>query len=577
MAENGHGPTSDMPHRSRDALRPLLELACRETLRRLARNATDTEFGGNVQSVDGVVREAAARVLEDAGDDLFVAETGKPGPKQHQANQEGESSAKEVKTKPLLANIVATPWTMWREIRSSSTLPDYFRLDSYEELSSDLPSRQVSWRDSGNGSASTQVSLAEVAENATQVQEEGRRSSRTRSRSACLAESAIVMEMEEIKTPRSPVLGNKRRSATSIFLSPQNSPHAGLDHNNEPLVVRNGLTLASSTSREQFMQYTGRPRAALLVAKPGDNLIVGTLQDMAAWLSSQGLIVVLESQLYAERPELRTLIKGCRTFSAADRLERCIDLVITIGGDGTLTWAVSLFKGAMPPVVAFSAGSMGFLTPFPLDGWVRTLTSLLDLHQERLPMPLVCRMRLRVSVRRRDSCSCSGEEAAGLGADRQVLCLNEVLVHRGRSAGLAKLDVSVDGERVTLVQGDGVILATPTGSTAYSLAAGGSMVHPAVPGILLTPVSPHSLSFRPAVLPDSVVITLAVPLTARSGAALSVDGKEVTQLRLGDSVQVAMSPHPVPTICRTTETKDWFASVHEALQWNGRAEQKGPQ
>lgn len=139
---------------------------------------------------------------------------------------------------------------------------------------------------------------------------------------------------------------------------------------------------------------------------------------------------------------------------------------------------------------------------------------------------------------------------------------------------LAKLDVGVDGERVTLVQGDGLILATPTGSTAYSLAAGGSMVHPAVPAILLTPVSPHSLSFRPALLPESAVITVGVPLNARCGAALSVDGKDVCQLQLGDTVEVCMSPYPVPTICLTTETRDWFASCNEALQWNGRAEQK---
>merc|ERR1719282_535702 len=112
-----------------------------------------------------------------------------------------------------------------------------------------------------------------------------------------------------------------------------------------------------------------------------------------------------------------------------------------------------------------------------------------------------------------------------------LCCLNEVLVHRGRSNMLAKLDVTVDGERVTLVQGDGIILATPTGSTAYSLAAGGSMVHPAVPAILLTPVSPHSLSFRPALLPDSAMVTVTVPRMARNGAALSVDGKDICTMQ----------------------------------------------
>merc|ERR1712217_465118 len=112
-------------------------------------------------------------------------------------------------------------------------------------------------------------------------------------------------------------------------------------------------------------------------------------------------------------------------------------------------------------------------------------------------MPLVCRMRLNVTVRRKtdDSAPTSGALASKSGEHvTQILCLNEVLVHRGNSGALAKLDVGVDGDRITLVQGDGIILATPTGSTAYSLAAGGSMVHPAVPAMLLTPVSPHSLS-----------------------------------------------------------------------------------
>lgn len=276
--------------------------------------------------------------------------------------------------------------------------------------------------------------------------------------------------------------------------------------------------------------------------------------------------MVLEPQLLAGQPQLRTAFPRIRTFSKGDALEQAVDLVVTLGGDGTLCWATSLFDGPMPPVLSFAAGSLGFLTPFPLDNWEATLSDLLDLTCARKPTPLVCRMRLLVVVRKKDSSDVDGET--------RVLCLNEVLVHRGSSGSLAKLEVKVDGERVTLVQGDGIILSTPTGSTAYSLAAGGSMVHPAVPGILLTPVSPHSLSFRPALLPNSSTVTVSVPPTARAGAALSVDGKDVCALTSGDTVEVAMSPHPVPTICRTTETVDWFASVHEALHWNRRAEQK---
>lgn len=138
-----------------------------------------------------------------------------------------------------------------------------------------------------------------------------------------------------------------------------------------------------------------------------------------------------------------------------------------------------------------------------------------------------------------------------------------------------KLEVAVNGASVTMVQGDGLILATPTGSTAYSLAAGGSMVHPSVPGIILTPVCPHSLSFRPVVLPDSAIITVKVPHTARSAVKVAVDGKDRIDLYWGDSIEVCVSPFPLPTVCKISDTEDWFLSLNSSLQWNLRSEQKG--
>jgi NAD+ kinase len=155
-----------------------------------------------------------------------------------------------------------------------------------------------------------------------------------------------------------------------------------------------------------------------------------------------------------------------------------------------------------------------------------------------------------------------------------VLALNEVLVHRHEST-LAKLVVCVGKTRITTVQGDGLILATPTGSTAYSLAAGGSMVHPSVPGIILTPVCPHSLSFRPVVLPNSQVVRVSVPSSARGTAKVAVDGKDLAELGRGDSIEVCVSQFPLPTICKKSETEDWFLTVNEALKWNLRDEQKG--
>ncbi|KIY93564.1 hypothetical protein MNEG_14398 [Monoraphidium neglectum] len=118
------------------------------------------------------------------------------------------------------------------------------------------------------------------------------------------------------------------------------------------------------------------------------------------------------------------------------------------------------------------------------------------------------------------------------------------------------------------------MLATPTGSTAYSVAAGGSMVHPNVPAMLLTPVCPHSLNFRPIILPDYIELELRVPRNARSGAWVCFDGKARQELNKGDAVLIKMSEHPVPTINKTDLTSDWFESLERCFRWSERSEQK---
>lgn len=131
-----------------------------------------------------------------------------------------------------------------------------------------------------------------------------------------------------------------------------------------------------------------------------------------------------------------------------------------------------------------------------------------------------------------------------------------------------------DDVHLTTVQADGVIFATPTGSTAYSLAAGSSVVHPAVPCILVTPICPHVLSFRSMVFPDHVVLRCFVPDDARSEASVAFDGKHRQELRRGDSVQVQMSGYPVPTINRADHSSDWLDSLKRNFNFNTRARQR---
>uniref|UniRef100_A0A1D2A8F8 NAD(+) kinase n=2 Tax=Auxenochlorella protothecoides TaxID=3075 RepID=A0A1D2A8F8_AUXPR len=153
------------------------------------------------------------------------------------------------------------------------------------------------------------------------------------------------------------------------------------------------------------------------------------------------------------------------------------------------------------------------------------------------------------------------------------MVLNELVIDRGTAPSLTNLHVYADGAFVTVVQGDGLIVATPTGSTAYNLAAGGSMVHPGVPCLLFTPICPHTLSSRPLVFPEHVALTIVVPREARAGVYASFDGKHRVLLAPGDGVAVRASQFPVPTVCNLDASNDWFRSVRDGLNWNARVVQ----
>ncbi|CAG9111711.1 unnamed protein product [Plutella xylostella] len=155
-----------------------------------------------------------------------------------------------------------------------------------------------------------------------------------------------------------------------------------------------------------------------------------------------------------------------------------------------------------------------------------------------------------------------------------ILVLNEVVVDRGPSPYLSNIDLFLDGKHITSVQGDGLIVSTPTGSTAYAVAAGASMIHPSVPAIMVTPICPHSLSFRPIVVPAGVELKITPSVDARCPASVSFDGRNQVTLRPGDSLYVTTSVYPVPSICAQDQISDWFDSLAECLHWNVRKRQK---
>lgn len=152
-------------------------------------------------------------------------------------------------------------------------------------------------------------------------------------------------------------------------------------------------------------------------------------------------------------------------------------------------------------------------------------------------------------------------------------CLNECAISRSGDS-LTSLSLCCDSVPLTNVQADGIILATPTGSTAYSMAAGGSVVHPGVAGLCVTPICPHVLSFRSMVFPDHVSLSIHCPEESRSTATITYDGRNRTELGRGETVTVEMSEYPLATVCRVGDTGDWVGGLGECFGFNKRKPQQ---
>lgn len=302
------------------------------------------------------------------------------------------------------------------------------------------------------------------------------------------------------------------------------------------------------------------PTNALVVKKINDREATAMTRHATRVLASKGVTSWLERAVWDEMTDLQST---CKTWDETDetfRLDAVIDFVVVLGGDGTILWATKYFPKSMPPVVPFAMGSLGFLTCHRIEEMEKRLAD-------------VCLGDITLSLRSRivaKVVTADGKHSPW----RYVL--NEVLIDRGPKPVMVELDIDVDGYRVTKVAADGVIVATATGSTAYSLAAGGSMVHPGVPALLMTPICPHSLSFRPIVLPDSVVVTISCPKNARNTAWVAFDGKFQTELARGDAVVCRVAAFPVPSACARDENTDWFAAVKHSLGWNTRGADQKP-
>ena len=336
--------------------------------------------------------------------------------------------------------------------------------------------------------------------------------------------------------------------------------------------------------REVSKQLSRRPikravRNVMVVTKARDHRLVHLTRELTEWLlttprygSDVGVNVYVDAKLrHAKRFDADGLLKKDDRFHHKLKYwtpDLCwtapekFDLVLTLGGDGTVLFTSWLFQRVVPPILSFSLGSLGFLTNFEFDKYKEHLDRIMGENGMRVNL----RMRFTCTVWRADRSP--GAERGAVEEGEQFEVLNELVIDRGPSPYVSNLELYGDNELLTIVQADGCIFSTPTGSTAYSLSAGGSLIHPSIPAILLTPICPHTLSFRPMVLSDALALRIAVPEKSRSTAYASFDGKGRIELRQGDFVTLEASQYPFPTVM--TSGNEWVESVQRALRWNVR-------
>ncbi|XVF36980.1 hypothetical protein REPUB_Repub19eG0105600 [Reevesia pubescens] len=330
-------------------------------------------------------------------------------------------------------------------------------------------------------------------------------------------------------------------------------------------VTESSLAFTHPSTQQQMLMWKSTPKTVLLLKKLGPELMEEAKQAASFLYYQEKMNVLVEPDVH----DIFARIPGfgfVQTFYSQDTsdLHERVDFVACLGGDGVILHASNLFRGAVPPVVSFNLGSLGFLTSHSFEDYRQDLKQVIHGNNTADGVYITLRMRLRCEIFR------NGKAVPGKVFD----VLNEVVVDRGSNPYLSKIECYEHDRLITKVQGDGVIVATPTGSTAYSTAAGGSMVHPNVPCMLFTPICPHSLSFRPVILPDSAKLELKIPDNARNNCWVSFDGKRRQQLSRGHSVRICMSQHPLPTVNKSDQTGDWFHSLIRCLNWNERLDQK---
>jgi len=275
-----------------------------------------------------------------------------------------------------------------------------------------------------------------------------------------------------------------------------------------------------------------------VVAKD-DPLAAAVAGEVAEWLSRRGHHVRLDAQTLGNlgRADWATLEAG-----------GACDLVVVLGGDGTILSVARRYAGG-PPILGVNMGYLGYLTEVPREDLYPALIEILGGNYAVEPRSLL-------EVRH--------ERAEG-GAAQEYLALNDAVIAKTAPSRIISLDVAVDDRTVAHYRADGLVVSTPTGSTAYNLSAGGPILHPQLPVTVLTPICPHTLTLRPLVVPDTSILSIRLETPSES-VFLTIDGQEGAEMAFGDRVRLRRHGRPV-LLLRTADPRSIFEGLRSKLHW----------
>jgi len=282
-------------------------------------------------------------------------------------------------------------------------------------------------------------------------------------------------------------------------------------------------------------------KTAAIISKPAKDELTETLPRLVSWLKARNYRVIMDQQ---------TSVYGVceEVFPRYELGYENPTLAIVLGGDGTLLSAARAVSRQDVPILAVNLGSLGFLTEVPLQALFETLESI-----DEGSCPVEARSVLETVLRR-------GEEVL-----KRYYALNDVVVGKTALARLISFNLHVDGVFVYTCRADALIVSTPTGSTAYSLAAGGPVVVPSAEAFVISPVSPHSLTHRPLVLNDKV--TIQIQLSPGEEGYLSIDGQVGFPITPGEVIECRRAQHDVKLFRRSGS---YFEVLHDKLKWGER-------